>query len=95
MTLPKKGSRTIEIEAVTYRWAVRDNGDHRSVVAEHVDEPGQALHVAISRFDHPGNVAITPKVVERLVREAIKCGWHPGRAGGAFRLTEIPSDLFG
>lgn len=102
MTLPRKGTRLITVDQVTYRWVVRRRPTYSqgtgqsplSVAVERAEEPGSVLVVRLLGA-HPGNwlglptVGATPASVALAVRDARERGWQPGTPGGLFHF-ELP-----
>lgn len=100
MAIPKKGSRLITVDGVSYRWRVRhkptyDQGlghSPLSFAVEHVNGPGAVLVVRMpsTRPDNwmglPGE-SVIPAVVEQVIRTALDSGWHPDRPGRLFTLV--------
>jgi hypothetical protein len=108
MALPKKGTRRITVDNVSYRWGAYSKEPFVTVRVELVDEPGQQLiaklssHVSSSPSlsDARGNEsrAITPELVKRIIHVALDRGWQPGqRKPPEFALNDadalFPSDL--
>jgi len=87
MPFRKKGSRTIVVDRVTYRWRIRgspthDHANRTRLAVQHAGNPGSDLivyrvHSGPDRWtDIPGRAAI-PALVERYIRVAIAQGWQP------------------
>jgi hypothetical protein len=90
MTMPKKGSRLVDVNGVSYRFMVREEGrqvfdqndlnpvrENLKVLVEAVDSPGHILTAIFNRFKNPGLDPVGPKGVIRLVQIALKQGWAP------------------
>jgi|GEM_PF-1242142 len=106
MTLPKKGTRSISINGVLYRWSVRRKPtylqgigqSHMSVAVEREDAPQQTLRIIlpVPRRDNwlllPGYV-VKPSDIARWVPKALTEGWVPHMSGAAFDLVLSESDL--
>ena len=85
MTLPKKGSRTIDIDDTTYRWMVTGNDMVIDVIIEQDNVKGQKL---LSGFDYHNETPegdmttqkrkVTPEVIKKLILFALNSGWEPG-----------------
>lgn len=96
MTIPRKASRRIMVDAVPYRWAVRPRlsapETPLSFAVELEDAGGTTLVVTTdavrphSWFGPPGAV-MTPAIVERVIREALQQGWRPLEKGSPFLFS--------
>lgn len=84
MALPKKTSRSINVDGQSYRWMIRDNGDHYLLAIQHASGRGQKLTLSLyaegRRIDLPA-LEVTPGLVEKIIREGLKMGWQPERLG--------------
>jgi hypothetical protein len=101
MTLPRKGSRLVEVEGVGYRWVVTGNDGVIDLYVERADAPARGLAAA---FDYRGvygafdgrsrshhhlrqGRAVTPAVVTSVIRWALVHGWDPSaRDAPPFRV---------
>nr|WP_087924690.1 hypothetical protein [Streptomyces albireticuli] len=104
MALPRKGSRLIVVDGVTYRWKVRgrptyDQGmcwSPLTYAVEHAESPGTTLVVGTDR-PHPGNWTgeptspVLPSEVADTIRAARAEGWTPEVPGTPRRL-DLPYD---
>lgn len=91
MGIPKKGSRTTEVDGKPFRYLVRE--DH---IDDHPDQ--KELNVTVQEdVDRPGNVLqfrwgygceISPALIRDAVRVAQKNGWSPSKRGSAFTLRD-------
>lgn len=95
MSLPKKGSRTIEIETGNYRWLIRkkptyDQGlawSTMTVAIESMDEDARSVlivHTGIYRPDNwvkSNQTAVTPGVIRKMILAAIEDGWEQDKSG--------------
>jgi hypothetical protein len=88
VTLRRKGTRTIVIDEVTYRWTVSpDDEPGLAIVVEHAASPAQKL---VHWVDH--GVVITPKLVRATIVDALRAGWAPTQRGpDLVRRTPIVS----
>ncbi len=91
MSLPKKGSRVIEIESGSYRWLIRKKPTYAQGIAHGTlmvaiedtrdDARGVLLvDTQIFRPDNwvkPNQTAVTPSVIRKMIQGAIKEGWNP------------------
>lgn len=95
MSLPKKGSRIIEIESGSYRWMVRKKPTYSEALAwgtmivaiESIQENARGIllvDTGIYRPDnwiHPNKTSVTPKVIREMIQAAIADGWEPLTSG--------------
>lgn len=93
MALPRKGSRCISVEDITYRWVVSPNDGFMVLTVELADHPGHQLRAHFGYQDilkpkRAGEYAtvgqlrsITPAVVHSLIFTALNRGWQPSRRG--------------
>ena len=92
MALARKGSRTIVVEEVVYRWVVSEDG-YMELVVEHEATPGQRL---VAQVGFVGGDPITPRVVRRAVMLGLQEGWSPTVGGLAhYRLADAEARLWG
>jgi len=99
MTLPRKGSRRITVDGVTYRWQLRGRPTYSqglcwspcTYAVECLEHPGATLVVKTNQV-HPANflgqqsVTILPSDVARSIRFAVERGWHAESPGSPFLL---------
>jgi hypothetical protein len=99
MAIPKKGSRTIQVNGVGFLWYVRRKPSYAQSIGEsgmtlavqHADEPGAVLTVSQPQ-DHPSScvawvaIPVTPADVEGHIREALAAGWKPTEPGKTFEM---------
>ena len=91
MGIPKKKSRSLEVDGVRFRFMIKDgpvtpDPSDREVfltVQEAEDAPGRILHVAL-----PHGHEVTPETVRKLVRQALTSGWKTSERGGPFNLEK-------
>jgi len=97
MSIPKKGSRAIEVDGVAYRWRIRRRptaqqarGRSPLILAVAVETGnGPALIVRLDRC-HPKNkvgrwsTAVTPRDVAFCIRDGLAAGWEPHQPGRTF-----------
>lgn len=98
MVLPKKGSRLIVVDGITYRWRVRGRPTYDQAMCwrpltyavEHAENPGTTLVITTSR-PHPSNwldaptSPVLPAEAADTVRTALNNGWDPCKPGPPFR----------
>ncbi|MBW4618917.1 MAG: GNAT family N-acetyltransferase [Cyanosarcina radialis HA8281-LM2] len=89
MTIPRKGTRQITVDGISYRWLVSPD-----------DEPG--LGIIVERAEFPANkvgalvehgTIISPGLVRKVILHALSKGWQPQKSGQGmgFRFEEIIS----
>lgn len=90
MTIPKKGSRSLVVDEVRYRWVASVHDNAINLVIELADEPGQKLQTYFHcrdlyvrspdgkwRFQSQMQ-SIKPSHVKRIIRHSLRSGWSPG-----------------
>jgi hypothetical protein len=101
MALVKKGSRSITVDGVTYRWRVRRRATYAqalgwsplSYAVEQADLPGTTLVVTTNQ-PHPGNLRELPASpvllahVSDAIRAARAKGWVSEEPGPPFLLDQ-------
>ncbi len=87
MTLPKKRSRSILVNEHQYRWMVSVDEDLQclyppatdphSLIVEDTANPGKILRVSfpLPVKEEAWGLAITPKVVASIIKQATRKGW--------------------
>ncbi|RBP44559.1 hypothetical protein DES53_104380 [Roseimicrobium gellanilyticum] len=101
MAIPRKGSRGIKVDGVSYRWRIRRKpsyeqecfSDTFSVGVEWADPRSRSVLVlesAYARLDsimgmRPSSEPITPQIIASSIRAALSKGWQPGVKGSAFK----------
>ena len=99
MGIPKKGSRTADVDGRSYRYLVKEvfRMATRAEIDRHPDEPNEKeLAVTVQEdIAKPGNVLqfrapyghpVTREVIADYVRRALSRGWNPKNRGSAFVL---------
>jgi len=77
MTLAKRTTRTITVNAERFRWRVAPNDEPgMAIVVESAAAQGQRM---VTWVDH-GNT-ISPWLVRRAILHALQSGWHPQQRG--------------
>jgi hypothetical protein len=97
MALARRGSRTIEVAGVTYRWIVSPDDGCMAIVVEHEASPGQRLEAFVGYHDgDPGGGArISPRVVRRVIQLGLEDGWRPlDRGLPNFRLADADARVW-
>jgi hypothetical protein len=106
MAIPKKGSRLITVDGVTYRWRIRRKPTYcqgngwgpLTFAVESAEKPGRVLLVALP-FVRPDawlggrTMAVRSALVAAIIRTALERGWEPRQAGSAFTLDLNDDDL--
>ena len=88
MALGKKGSRTITVDDVVYRWAVSPDSGYSVVIVQSENGDGEKLLVSINWMQErysfsgdDGSLKITPGLVRMLIQKGIEAGWSPDKQG--------------
>jgi len=95
MSLPKKGSRKIDIESGSYRWLIRKKPTYSQsvgwqtmiVAIESVEAEAKGLLVINTSVLRPdtllksGQTSITPATVRKMIIAAIADGWDAKSSG--------------
>ena len=103
MALTKKGSRSIVVDGVSYRWLVRRKPTYDQFIlhsrlllaAERADVRGSTLVLTLPQY-HPNSIAstdavpVSPAEVADFIRAALEAGWKSDQKGGSFELTVVP-----
>jgi hypothetical protein len=98
MAIPKKGSRTITVEGVRYRWRIRsqptyDEGafaSNFSIAVERAEQPSRCVLLLAADFPRPDNwlghpaKTITPRMIAASIKDALAQGWQPEQTGSVF-----------
>lgn len=101
MGIPRKGSRTVEVDGKNYIFIVRVMEKHKGLhdptgrhvdtidvtVQEDVESPGNVLQAMYTAWS-----AISPNVIADMVRRGIQQGWDPSARGAAVRITGTPRE---
>lgn len=88
MALPKKKSRKIIVDDVSYRWLTNGNDYGIDIYVELYQTPGQLLW-GRSKYEFGENRqqrGITPSDIETLIRLGLSKGWAPESVGPDFKL---------
>lgn len=90
MALAKKGSRSILVEEVQYRWKARSEADGTThLVVELYDAPQQSIVAFFQSYlpDNPEEkIAITPLLVTEVIAYALNQGWTPEKKAKQLNL---------
>lgn len=106
MAIPKKGSRTITVDGVEYRWRVRSRPTYSQALAQsplsfavELEAEGQStltVRTGATRPDSwimPSQSLVTSASVERAIRQALAQGWNPQEAGNAHAITDFALEI--
>ena len=90
MALAKKGSRSIFVDEVQYRWKARSESNNSThVVVELYDTPQQSV-VAFFQSSLPNTPderrAVTPATVTAVIVYALENGWNPEKRAKQLNL---------
>jgi len=98
MTIPKKGSRRIQVGENHYRWVANGNDNTINVTVQLEQGKGQKL---VAYFNYRNlwtpkgdssfarkfqGRSVTPKSIELIMEWALKNGWEPGAQGKPFLM---------
>ena len=90
MALAKKGSRSILVDDVQYRWKVRSEADGTThVVVELYDIPQQSIVAFFKSYpftDPEEKRIITPATVTEIIAHALKNNWTPEKKAKQLNL---------
>lgn len=94
MAMPKKGSRSLVVGDMTFRYRIRGtSGKEVSLAVEASEDPGAVLSVKVAFRDPwlhlqeggPSDQPLRPDAVRKVVEKALELGWDPARPGPAFK----------
>jgi len=107
MAIPKKGSRTIIVEGVKYRWLIRRKATYSQtdygkgkihVAVEHAANPGTTLIIHTDRA-HPKDwntqniIPVTPSDISNWIKQALALKWEAEERGPQFSVYIESGDL--
>lgn len=90
VTLPKRGTRRIEVDGTPYRWTISVDADwerpesrgcdNHWLVVEQPEFPGRTLTVGFPYWNYHDGFSrpITPGTVAEIIKVATGHGWPPG-----------------
>ena len=100
MALSKRNSRRIVVDGNSYRWSPAPDSGYITLVAQDELSNGRKLEVIVSSdenitiengsysIDVGGDpLLITPKLVEKIIRDSIEMGWKPKENGPPMELS--------
>ena len=105
LSTKKRGYRTITIGDELYRWRFAANSDFGQLTVVKVSGTKSSLVVSLPEFrgiwvdfskeskDTPF-LRMTPALVAIIIKEALKLGWTPTRAGLPFRCSRLANSTF-
>ena len=102
MALTRKGSRSLTVDGIAYRWSVRRKPTYcqemgwsnLSFAVEAAIAGLCILHVitqatradSVAELSGSANMTVTPALVAHCIRQALEQGWQPQQRGSAFEL---------
>ena len=96
MAIPKKGTRKIIVNDISYRWLIRKKptysqalGSKMTVAVELYNNPRSVLSITFPwmRCDNWLNypvISVTPRDIETCIKNALRNGWHPMKLSSGF-----------
>lgn len=99
MSLPKKGSRKITVENITYLWVVKSNSERVNLTISPI-ENGQKIianfdynaeHKESNEFDNP--FIITPHITREVIIFAIKNGYSTNEKSPEMNLGNLSKKI--
>lgn len=87
MTIPRKGSRTVVVDGVVYRWTpspMRGYEPPMLALVAHEDTLPANSTLEVQTWERHCSI-LTPNIVESFIRGAIERGWNP-KSKGTFKL---------
>ena len=100
MSIPKKGSRKINVNGTEYRWSIRKkpsygqaiNESNLTAAVELYDNPCSTLIITFpflrpDSWISPSKKQVTPSDIKDLIEKALSKGWTPALNGKTFDLT--------
>ena len=105
MAIPKKGSRLISVDGITYRWRIRPKPTYSQGVAQTAltyaveleQDPGSVL-VVTTDSPRPDNWIVSservvrPAEVADTIRAALRQGWRPDRPNPVMQMSATASE---
>ena len=99
MSIPSKGSRKITVGAHQYYWYIRRRPTHVQgelaapvTCAVESADGGSVLQITVAwnkyKYYEGAEYPVTPKDIERCIREAIHQGWKPEEFGPPFAFVD-------
>ena len=102
MALARKGSRSLTVDGIAYRWSVRRKPTYcqemcwsnLSFAVEAASAGLCTLHVitqatradSVADLSSTADMTVTPALVAHCIRQALEQGWQPLQPGSAFEL---------
>jgi len=102
MAVPKRGSRRIIINGITYRWYIRSKPSYGQgsawsnlTAGVSLESGGGTLLIDFTEprpdaWLDPSTHMVTPAQVSAAIRKALVQGWQPDSGGGTFVMTHEP-----
>lgn len=102
MAIPRKGSKRIIVEDISYRWTVRSRPTYSqgliwseltfAIQLEDIGKTTLVIQTSAYRLDnwfHRQGIVVTPSIVRQCILEALEKGWTPQKNGSPFLLNYI------
>ena len=99
MTLSNRKSRKIIVDDEEYRWSPSQDSGYMILVVQNASGQGKRLEVVVSDdkniviendnyiIEIGGKLMITPKLVQKVIRDALLLGWKPKDLGAPVELS--------
>lgn len=77
MAIPKKGTRTINVDGKAYQWFAQVDADyfHKRFIIESIDDNRYQI---IGSFVYKHDLVISPSLIKQAIQQAKDQGWKPG-----------------
>jgi hypothetical protein len=107
MTLSKRKSRKIVVGDEAYRWSASQDSGYMVLVVQKSSGQGKRLEVIISddkniviekgsysvEVGGGSKLVITPRLVEKVITDALSVGWDPNERGAPVALSLVDGSL--
>lgn len=108
MGLPKKRSRKIVVDTISYRYIITGNDDYIDLIIEQEDVQGQRMTVSfkyhsakmVEELESGEKIVsltqrnqITPSVVKQTIQFGLENGWTPAQKGKEIRTNFIDNEI--
>ena len=92
--------RGITVEGTRYRWCFRSGAQDSSVTIQGVESSGQQAVARLRDCPNPWlaapaltrQILVTPKIVRRMIQQALARGWQPTRRAAPVTFDYEPDD---
>ncbi|MEM7342118.1 MAG: hypothetical protein AAF467_25985 [Actinomycetota bacterium] len=96
MALARRGSKSIEVGGIRYRWAVSQDSGYKVIVVQSDAGAGQKLEASTSYRNDSSQLAIRPSDVRAVIEAALAGGWAPDQRGAPpFVMRDVDRTVFG